>query len=558
MATSVADPTKSAGVALNIVPPPTVSTSSLPNGTVNASYSVTLQSSGGTPPITWSTTAGLPLGLSLSNGGTISGTPTIPGSGCSNVSATDSSTPPQVVTQSLCIGINSPDVSHNALLKGHYAFLINRLGLSQTQDFIQIAMAGSFVADGAGSVTGVSDTNGSGVGVVANQPFTGTYAVGADNRGTLSISSPTEAVGTYAFSVSSISASGVATQGHMIQFSAGAVTLAGELELQDPSTFSNSAVSGSYAFEWSGGTVGVFMADGKGGINVGTADEGVIANQPLTGTYNIAANSADGRGTGTLTIAGTSFDFAFYVLSAGKIFMVSADPASSPVAFTGLALKQSGGPFDNSSLSGTCVFRTGGTGGSGQVLVDFVEAGLQTFDGGGTVTGLLDENNEGIVILDSSTPNYSYSVSSNGRVAVVTTAGTAVYVLYLVSPGTGFIEAAGGTGFLEPQSAGPFTEGSIDGSFSLGDLTIPLNLSTTASSGVATLKAGTSNLTSDVNEDGTLAYGQNSQDTYSVAANGRVTTGSGKQVIYIISPTKFLMINVNPTNTTPDIAVAEQ
>jgi hypothetical protein len=41
-------------------------------------------------------------------------------------------------------------------------------------------------------------------------------------------------------------------------------------------------------------------------------------------------------------------------------------------------------------------------------------------------------------------------------------------------------------------------------------------------------------------------------------SNGRVTTGLGKQVIYIISPTKFLMINVDPANTTPDIAIAEQ
>jgi large repetitive protein len=259
-----------------------MSSNSLPNGTVNVPYSVTLQSSGGTSPITWSTGAGLPSGLSLGSRGTISGTPTIPGSGCSKVSATDSSTPPQVVSQSLCIGVNSSDVPQNALLKGHYAFLINRLGLSQTQDFIQIAMTGSFVADGAGNITGgVSDTNGAGVGVQANQSFTGTYVLAADNRGTLSISSPTEAVGTYAFSVGSISASGVANKGHMIQFAAGAVTLAGELELQDPSSFSNSAVAGSYAFEWSGGTAGVFTADGNGGINTGTADEGVAANQPL-------------------------------------------------------------------------------------------------------------------------------------------------------------------------------------------------------------------------------------------------------------------------------------
>jgi hypothetical protein len=165
-ASSVADSAKSAGVSLKIVPSPlTMSSGSLPNGAVNAPYSETLQSSGGTPPITWSSSslAGsmLPPGLALSSSGTISGTPTIPGSGCSKVSATDSSTPPQVVSQSLCIGVNSSDVPQNALLKGHYAFLINRLGLSQTQAFIQIAVAGSFVADGAGNITGgVSDTNG--------------------------------------------------------------------------------------------------------------------------------------------------------------------------------------------------------------------------------------------------------------------------------------------------------------------------------------------------------------------------------------------------------------
>jgi hypothetical protein len=71
--------------------------------------------------------------------------------------------------------------------------------------------------------------------------------------------------------------------------------------------------------------------------------------------------------------------------------------------------------------------------------------------------------------------------------------------------------------------------------------------------------------TSDVDQLGandsggyTLVYGQNSSDTYTVLSNGRVTTGSKKQVIYIISPTKFLMIDVDPTNTTPAITVAEQ
>jgi hypothetical protein len=109
---------------------------------------------------------------------------------------------------------------------------------------------------------------------------------------------------------------------------------------------------------------------------------------------------------------------------------------------------------------------------------------------------------------------------------------------------------------LEPQSAGPFTGASLDGNFSFGNPPIPLL--PTVSSGVAALKAGTINLTSDTNEDGTLLFGQSSQDTYVVAANGRVTPGSGNAVIYIISPTKFLMLDLNPTNATPGITVAEQ
>jgi subtilisin family serine protease len=56
---------------------PTITTSSLPDGTVSAAYSATVQASGGQQPYTFSVTAGsLPAGLSLSTGGAISGAPT--------------------------------------------------------------------------------------------------------------------------------------------------------------------------------------------------------------------------------------------------------------------------------------------------------------------------------------------------------------------------------------------------------------------------------------------------------------------------------------------------
>ncbi len=68
---------------------PTITTESLPNGTVNEEYSQTLAADG-TSPITWSVTSGsLPTGLSL-NGNTITGTPITAGTSTFTVKAENS------------------------------------------------------------------------------------------------------------------------------------------------------------------------------------------------------------------------------------------------------------------------------------------------------------------------------------------------------------------------------------------------------------------------------------------------------------------------------------
>ncbi len=59
-------------------PPVSIATSSLPDAVRGQAYSHTLQASGGTPPYTWSLSSApdsLPSGLTISNSGTISGTP---------------------------------------------------------------------------------------------------------------------------------------------------------------------------------------------------------------------------------------------------------------------------------------------------------------------------------------------------------------------------------------------------------------------------------------------------------------------------------------------------
>ncbi len=75
----------SVGPALSIT-----TTSPLPGGTVNASYSASLAASGGTQPYSWSVSGGLPAGLTLNaSSGTITGVPTVSGTFNFTVTVTD-------------------------------------------------------------------------------------------------------------------------------------------------------------------------------------------------------------------------------------------------------------------------------------------------------------------------------------------------------------------------------------------------------------------------------------------------------------------------------------
>jgi hypothetical protein len=69
----------------------TLSPTSLSNGAIGQAYSRAISAAGGTAPYTFAFTAGShPPGLSLSAGGTLSGTPTAVGTYAFTVTATDS------------------------------------------------------------------------------------------------------------------------------------------------------------------------------------------------------------------------------------------------------------------------------------------------------------------------------------------------------------------------------------------------------------------------------------------------------------------------------------
>ncbi len=97
-----------AGASTTTTTPPSITTYSLPGGTVNSAYSATLAATGGTPPYSWSVISGaLPAGLALNAGtGTISGTPTTAGTASFSVQVKDANA--QTASASLSITINSP------------------------------------------------------------------------------------------------------------------------------------------------------------------------------------------------------------------------------------------------------------------------------------------------------------------------------------------------------------------------------------------------------------------------------------------------------------------
>src|SRR5260370_10269836 len=76
---------------------------------------------------------------------------------------------------------------NNAELNGDYAFTFS--GISGNGSVSSVfAAVGRFTADGAGNLTGGElATNAVGAGAVSAQAFTGTYSIGADNRGVMTL-----------------------------------------------------------------------------------------------------------------------------------------------------------------------------------------------------------------------------------------------------------------------------------------------------------------------------------------------------------------------------------
>src|ERR1019366_5659797 len=107
---SAAPRSGSKAYALTVTSPAAIilSPPSLPAATLGQPEAARITAAGGSPPYTFSVSSGSPPGLSLSAQGTLTGTPTTPGTYQFTVTAADSSAPPRSGSQAYALTVTSP------------------------------------------------------------------------------------------------------------------------------------------------------------------------------------------------------------------------------------------------------------------------------------------------------------------------------------------------------------------------------------------------------------------------------------------------------------------
>lgn len=438
------------------------------------------------------------------------------------------------------------------LLNGHYAFLFSGFFHGY------FTGAGSFVADGTGNISsGIVDTNGLG-GPTIDGSFTGTYTLGANNAGTMTLNYGSGAIVTYAIAVSSNG------DARFIQYEASGVEGSGVIKKQDSSAFATSKVTGAFAFGLSGlngptakrlALVGAFQADGVSaltGVADGNNNGSLLSNETLSASYAVATS---GRGTATVNVTGLgTLSTVFYVVSANELLMMEVDPvnAGNPL-LSGDVLKQAGGSFSAASLNGTGIIQAIGLLNSPSAM-STARVAFATATTPGTLAINADVNTGGT--LSTQNESLSYSVMAGGR--VTTTGSSDAPVLYLIATNQGFTlfsDSAVTFGTLEAQATGSFANSSVSGSYLGGSATLTTPGTVEADS--LNADGGGNLIEAYSSSDGTNLLQGNRTLTYVTAASGRAmlsAQGSGAGFLYVVSPSKVIVLGAGA----PALSTLEQ
>ena len=367
-------------------------------------------------------------------------------------------------------------VYSDAALKGPFAF-----SYSGDNSSGYFAVAGSFVADGNGTiVSGVEDIDSFSTGVSGPLAVNGTYLVGPDGRGTMSLNSGLQSAGTLAFVLTTNQ------HGLLIRFDKN-VTGSGTLDQQNLNDLSISPtiINGPYVFSISGadssfspmGVAGKFSTNGGGGLGAPTILDAKIngtaktSDTSLTGSYSFdPARSGTGRGTITLTSDSTgSQQYAFYIIDSAHVHLVETD--SNAFLAGDMFAAPAGNSFSVSELTaGNYPFTNGGTSSTGA----YASGGVFASDGAGNIkSGIVDANNAGTIQSGSMLGSCAYTVDqTTGRIDLKlcpSGASASEFAAYLTSTGSAVMleldSAATANGMAIPQRT---LASSATGIFALG------------------------------------------------------------------------------------------
>lgn len=334
--------------------------------------------------------------------------------------------------------------------QGTYILQAQGLDLSFSQPY---QFAAAVVLDGSGGVTAGEQTlNGvdPNLGVLATKSATvtgGSYFLGADGRGTLTVntSDPTVGVnGTETFSLVYLSGS----QAFIAQ-SDFTATATGTMDLQT----SVASASGGYAFAVSGVDITNQIPTAFGGVfNVSSPNKisstGSVSDQNLAGTVtqnsSLSGKISNPDPFGAVTIDlnigfafGAPVQFIGYMVDATHMKLIESDN-SSGFGFGstgGLAIGQGAatGTFTSKSLSGSYVFGITGEDLSAFIPATLTTAGVFSSDGAGhvksgftdtflqgncTQANCLNTGIPGAQVSASFSGTYTMSASKNGRLQI--------------------------------------------------------------------------------------------------------------------------------------------
>lgn len=569
-------------LAVNPAQPLKISTTSLPSGTTATAYTSPLAVSGGVQPYTFSLSSGqLPSGLSLptepTNSASISGTPILAGASSFTVQVTDSETPVPNVVFSTPLSITiAAGTNNTALFNGSYAFLFNGFDAQGS-----VAVVGAFTAAGSGSSgtipAGLLDSNRVS-GVILAASLTGTFTVGSDGRGTLSLTETTGTGGVLKTAYDLVLESDGSAR--MIENDTTGTQGTGVIKRQSSANLGVGSFAGRYAFAFGGQDLsgkptafaGTIFADGSSNLSGGEADfndAGMLgAALPLSGTFLTSGSFNRGSAGFTYQLPHqpqVTPTYVFYFVSPTDLFFAAVDTtdATHPRLSGEMLAQNANAVFDLTILPASSASVASG---SGVDTNASVFAGLLQGDGNGNASLSFDENDAG-TITGGTTPASvagTYFVFPNGRVTL-TGLGTRLSVAYMIDRNQGFLigaDNAATAGLLEQQTGGPvFSVASVLDGYTLS---APVALDDQVLNVVGQLVAdgaGTLNGTLDeAGPNGTSTLGQVVAVPYTVAADGRgtITTAGltglpSNLVLYVVSPAKFRAVSVTAGDAHPEV-----